>query len=116
MSDLPFSNAAKDPQFLYLRTIGRKTGVPREIEIWYVPYQDCFYLCAETREHANWVQNIQNSPEVKFWVQGQTYSGSGRIINRDAEPELSEAVAGLFEDKYEWSDGLLVELRPDAAL
>ena len=112
MSDAPFASAAKDPQFLYLRTVGRKTGLPREIEIWYVAYNGCYYLCAETRERANWVQNIQNDSSVMFWAGGQTYRGTGRILDRAAEPELTAAVAQLFDAKYEWSDGLLVELCP----
>jgi len=111
-SDAPFASAAKDPQFLYLRTTGRKTGQPREIEIWYVAHDGCYYLCAETRDRANWVQNIRYNPAVMFWVSGQTYQGTGRIIDRAAEPELSAAVAQLFDTKYEWSDGLLVELCP----
>jgi deazaflavin-dependent oxidoreductase (nitroreductase family) len=110
MSDAPFASAAKDPQFLYLRTVGRKTGLPREIEIWYVAYGGCYYLCAETRERANWVRNIQNNPSVIFWVTGQTYQGTARTIDPAPQPELAVAVAGLFDAKYEWSDGLLVEL------
>lgn len=112
MTDEPFASAKKDLQFLYLRTIGRATGLPREIEIWYVPHNRCYYLCAETREQANWVQNIRRSPAVWFWANGQTYRGTGRILDHAAEPDLAAAVAALFDRKYEWSDGLLVELCP----
>jgi len=33
-----------DAQVLYLTTIGRKTGLPREIEIWFVTFTGRFYL------------------------------------------------------------------------
>jgi hypothetical protein len=44
--------------FLYLTTIGHKSGQPHEIEIWYVEHGAGFYLCAEGHERAHWVQNI----------------------------------------------------------
>lgn len=113
MMNEPFATAKKDPQFLYLRAIGRATGLPREIEIWYVAYNGCYYLCAETREQANWVQNIRHNPAVWFWVNGQTYRGTGRALDPAAEPALTAAVSALFDQKYEWSNGLLVELCPE---
>lgn len=100
------------PEFLYLTTTGRKTGQPREIEIWYVAYDGCYYLCAENRERADWVLNIRQNPAVTFWVNGQTYRGTGRALDRAAEPERAAAVARLFDERYGWSDGLLVELCP----
>ena len=39
-----------DEQVLYLTTIGRRTGLPRDVEIWFVVYRDRFYLFAETGE------------------------------------------------------------------
>src|SRR6266436_5165751 len=41
-----------DRQVLYLTTIGRRTGLPREIEIWFVVWCEHFYLFAETGEAA----------------------------------------------------------------
>jgi len=36
-----------DAQFLYLTTTGRKTGLPREIEIWFVEADGRVYILAE---------------------------------------------------------------------
>jgi len=44
---------AEEPQYLYLTTIGRKTGLPREVEIWFISLDGRFYLIAENRERAN---------------------------------------------------------------
>ncbi len=41
------------------------------------------------------------------------YLGLGRIIDPDGEPELAKKVSELMEAKYQWSDGLIVELRPE---
>ena len=43
-----------DEQFLCLTTIGRKAGLRREIEIWFVVYGERFYLLLETGE-ATWM-------------------------------------------------------------
>jgi len=99
-------------EFLYLTTTGRKSGLPREIEIWFVAYDDCYYLCSEGRERADWVQNIQCNPAVSFWVEGQTYQGLGRPMDPALEPALAAALTAHFDAKYGWSDGLMVELCP----
>src|SRR3954464_12471476 len=44
-----------DKQVLYLTTVGRRTGLPREIEIWFVVWCERLYLFAETGEAAGWV-------------------------------------------------------------
>jgi len=100
------------PEFLYLTTIGHKTGNPHEIEIWYVPYVGRYYLVAEGRERSHWVQNIDHNPTVSFYVEGLTYQGTGRAVDSASEPELAEAVSKLMDAKYNWSNGLIVELSP----
>src|SRR5215469_8240548 len=52
-------------QVLYLTTVGRRTGLPREIEIWFVVWRERLYLFAETREAAGWVKNIRRTPKVE---------------------------------------------------
>src|SRR5262245_44820813 len=101
-----------NPEFLYLTTTGHKTGNPHEIEIWYVAYEGRYYLVAEGRERSHWVQNIRHNPAVHFHVEGQAYQGTGRAIDPTAEPELAAAVSKLMDDKYNWSNGLIVELKP----
>jgi hypothetical protein len=48
--------SVKDSRVLYLTTVGRRTGLPREIEIWFVVMCEHLYLFAETREAAGWVK------------------------------------------------------------
>ncbi len=103
------------PEFFYLTTTGRKSGQPHEIEIWYVAHNGCYYLVSEHRERSHWVQNIQQTPAVRFQVNGQTHSGTGRTVDREAEPELAASVSALMDAKYQWSDGLIVELCPDGS-
>ncbi len=102
------------PEFLYLTTIGWRSGSPHEIEIWYVPYAGRYYLIAEHGRGAHWVQNIAHRPAITFRVDGQSFRGTGRMIEREAEAPLAVEVSALMDAKYEWSSGLIVELSPEA--
>jgi hypothetical protein len=59
------------------------------------------------------VRNIKNHPGITFEVDSDKYVGLGRIIDPDDEPELVKQVSELMDAKYQWSDGLIVELRPE---
>ena len=95
--------------YLYLTTTGRVTGQPRQIEIWFTEHCGRFYLVAE-RESASWVRNIQSRPEVKVRVGYAEFNAIGRVVHNDREPQLTATVKALFDAKYGWSDGLIVEL------
>jgi hypothetical protein len=55
-------NDLAQEKVLHLTTLGRKTGLPREIEIWFIVCCGCIYLFAETGETADWVKNIRHEP------------------------------------------------------
>ncbi len=99
-------------QFLYLTTTGWKTGNPHAIEIWFVAHGRRYYVVSELRERSHWVQNIRQTPAVTFRVGENTYKGTGRVVDTAAEPALTAAISALMDAKYEWSDGLIVELSP----
>jgi hypothetical protein len=65
-------------QFLYLTTIGRRSSLPREIEIWYAGLDGRYYLISELRERAQWVQNLLVEPRVGIRLGGWTGPGLGR--------------------------------------
>jgi deazaflavin-dependent oxidoreductase (nitroreductase family) len=96
--------------FLYLTTTGRHSGQPREIEIWFAGHGERYYLIAEHREQANWVRNILNDPRVLFRVRDNVSAGTGRVVDAEREAELWAEIRALFDKKYGWSDGLVVEL------
>src|ERR1044072_6343243 len=60
-------------KYLYLTTRGRKTGRPREIEIWFTHHGGCFYVIAEYAT-SNWVKNLQSDPAVQVKVGDQKFS------------------------------------------
>ena len=97
--------------YLYLTTTGRVSGQKREIEIWFAEHAGRFYLIAE-RESANWVRNIRSQPQVKARAGDAEFDAIARVMPSGREPQLTAIVKALFDAKYGWSDGLMVELTP----
>jgi deazaflavin-dependent oxidoreductase (nitroreductase family) len=109
---LPSSWDIENNKVLYLTTVGRRTRLPREIEIWFVVYCDRFYLFAETGEAAAWVKNIRSAPEVVVRIGGSSLGARARVLDREIDRELWAQVAAIADRKYGWSDGLAVEVSP----
>jgi deazaflavin-dependent oxidoreductase (nitroreductase family) len=101
-----------DERVLYLTTIGRRTGLRREIEIWFVVCRERVYLFAEIGEAAAWVKNIRLNPEVSVRIGERQKGGSARVLETEADRTLWDEVAALAERKYGWGDGLPVEITP----
>jgi deazaflavin-dependent oxidoreductase (nitroreductase family) len=104
-----------DKKVLYLTTVGHRTGLPREIEIWFVIHGDRFYLFSETGEAAAWVKNIRRNPEVIVRIEASRISATARVLDREIDRELWAEVAAIAERKYEWGDGLPVAITPITA-
>jgi deazaflavin-dependent oxidoreductase (nitroreductase family) len=99
-------------QFLYLTTIGWKTGRQHRIEIWFVDYNDKYYIISERLNRAHWVQNNKHNSRVAFTVNNKTFEGNARIIDKHKESKLAAEVSNLMDRKYRWNEGLIVELIP----
>ncbi|MDQ7025232.1 MAG: nitroreductase/quinone reductase family protein [Anaerolineae bacterium] len=101
-------------KFLYLTTIGHKTGHPHTIEIWYVDYEDCYVLCAEHREKSDWVKNIQKDANITFSVaeRDSTVQPQHGIADIISDESHIQALTMLFDAKYKWSAGLFIRICP----
>jgi deazaflavin-dependent oxidoreductase (nitroreductase family) len=100
------------PQFLYLTTLGWKTGKQHRIEIWFAEHSERYYIISERLDRAHWVQNIKRNPSVSFSINGNIFKGSARIVDQEKEAALAAEVFKLMDTKYKWSQGLIVELTP----
>lgn len=113
MSSEHTSEQQNAPLYLYLTTIGRKTGNSHEIEIWFVEYGGHYYLMSEFPDRSDWFKNIRQNPSVSFRVgsrSAEPIAGSARMIDSTHSPELAAAIARLMDAKYGWSGGQIVEL------
>ncbi len=103
-----------EPKVLYLTTTGRKSGLPREIEIWFVQHEGKLYILAEHFHKAHWVQNILAHPRVSIRLDGGTFGATGRVLDAERDAAAYQLAQQLEERKYGWGDGLPVEFTPDA--
>jgi deazaflavin-dependent oxidoreductase (nitroreductase family) len=97
-------------QFIYVTTTGRKTGLPREIEIWFVERAGRFYILAEHFFKANWVRNIQKNPQVRVRLGKQEFAATARVLDETKDADTYQAAQQLCRDKYGWGEGLPVEI------
>lgn len=95
--------------YLYLTTRGRKTGLPREIEIWFIHRDDRFYVIAEYST-SHWLLNLQAQPEVQIRVAGNSFRARAHVLSSENDSALIRDVQERSRDKYGWGDGVVVEL------
>ena len=100
---------------MILTTIGRRTRLPRDVEICFTRRGTRYYVVAETGESAQWVRNLRAEPRVRWKVGARLHSGRARILAPARDAMLSADVRTRSVAKYGWGDGLIVELRPGRA-
>jgi len=104
------STDVHDSNYIYLTTIGRTTGQPREIEIWFVESEGKFYILAEHFHSAQWVKNIENNPQVRVRLGDREFGGTARVLDPDHDREIWETAQRLANEKYGWGEGMPVEV------
>ena len=97
-------------QYCYLTTRGRKSGLPREIEIWFVENEGRIYILAEHGLKAHWVQNIAADPNIHIRIGEQTCKGTARILDPASDGARFAKAQELEQQKYGWGEGLPVEI------
>ena len=115
------SRWASEP-FLYLTTVGRRTGRPHRIEIWFAARDGRLYLLAGGRERSDWVRNLQANPRVTVELGDETRVGTAWVLAAGTPEdrlarELLVAKYGETEDLDEWgrtSLPVVIEFPADA--
>jgi deazaflavin-dependent oxidoreductase (nitroreductase family) len=103
----------REPQYLSLTTRGRRSGRPRQIEIWFTRRDGRYYVIAEHRERAHWVRNLRADPRVRVRVgRGAVFPARARVVDARRQGALAGQVRRRSTAKYGWGDGLVVELAP----
>jgi len=110
---MPDAMDSSATQYLYITTTGRKTGLPREIEIWFVETEGRYYILAEMFHRAQWVKNLLKNPRVRVRIGDYTFEATARVLDEKLDRATYHAAQQLSQEKYGWGEGLPVEIIPD---
>ena len=83
--------------FCYVTTVGRVTGRPHEIEIWYALRGSTVYLLSGGGQRSDWVRNLLRRPDLTIRIGDRTMAGRGRVVTSADEDRLART---LVYDKY----------------
>lgn len=86
-----------------LVTVGRKTGLPRTVELRFLYYQGSFYATSTRVQGKHWCQNLLANPTVEIRANGETLSCTATQVTddkmrrqilklRDSTPQLDRVV------------------------
>jgi deazaflavin-dependent oxidoreductase (nitroreductase family) len=88
-----------------LQTIGRVTGRPHVVELWFAaaPGRARLFILAGSREEADWVRNIRRNPAVRVRLRNRWYAGIATEIERgDDDPLARRMLAAKYQG---WKQG-----------
>ncbi len=86
-----------DEDFCYLTTIGRISGHPHTIEIWFALNEQTLYLLSGGRDRSDWVKNALQTPTVQMKINSTLLTGTARLVTGTEEDTLARKI--VFE-KY----------------
>lgn len=77
---------ANEP-FVYLTTIGRVSGTPHRIEIWFGVDDNRILLMAGGRDQSDWVKNLMVNPHVTVELGDENHAGIAKVIAPDTQDD-----------------------------
>ena len=66
-----------------LTTIGRKSGLPRTVELRFIYHQGSFYASSSRVKGKHWCENLLENPAVVITIKKQKVAGLARQVNDD---------------------------------
>ena len=88
----------------YLTTIGRRTGRPHRIEIWFAAQDGRVYLLAGGRERSDWVRNLRAHAQVTVELGDETHAGTAGVLRAGTVED--QRARELLVGKYREGDNL----------
>lgn len=82
---------------LRLTTVGRKSGLERHAQVWFVVDGDAIWVQAGARGVKGWYANARANPQVHLQVRARRWAGRAECVDA---PEERQRVAALFRRKY----------------
>lgn len=92
--------------FCYLTTVGRVSGRPHTIEVWFALDGYTLYMLSGGMERADWVKNARRQPDVMVRITDLVFPGHARLVCGPEEDTLARRLIGEKyheeEDLDEW--------------
>ena len=89
--------------YCYVTTTGRKSGLPREIEIWFGINGNTLYLLSGGGDQSQWVKNLLANPNVTVRIAKHSFNGVARIVSEEKQETMARH---LLAGKYQgWKEG-----------
>jgi deazaflavin-dependent oxidoreductase (nitroreductase family) len=88
--------------YCYLTTVGRVTGRPHTIEIWFARHGRTLYLLSGGGDRSDWVRNLLARPEVGVRIgrrDAPELAGRARVVAAGSEED--ELARRLVTAKYQ---------------
>jgi len=86
---------------IHLTTVGRVTGRPHTIEIWFANRESTIYMLSGGADRSDWVRNLIRMPDVKVRVGSLEYPGLGCVVVDPEEDRVArEAVFAKYSTRY----------------
>lgn len=99
----PDDEVARQP-YTWLTTIGRRSGEPRTVELWFALERGTVYVLAGGGHEAAWVRNAIARPDVRLRLGSRTWDAVVRLPAAGTEEE--QRARRLVAAKYQgWQDG-----------
>lgn len=95
---------AADQPYAWLTTIGRRTGEPRTVELWFVLEGRTIWFLAGGGEAAHWVRNAMAEPRVTVRLGQREHAGVARLPDR-AGTEDGHARRAMATKYQGWREG-----------
>lgn len=90
--------ALAEDDYCYVTTVGRVSGTPHEIEIWFGLRGESLYLLAGNGAASDWVRNARRHPRVRVRIRDRTYHA---IARTSLPPEEDAEARRLLVEKYQ---------------
>ena len=82
-----------------ITTVGRRSGNPHEIEIWFGVIDDTLYIISGNGPSADWYRNALANSQVWVRLASEVHTGTARDVT---DPDERRRVGDLMGTKYPW--------------
>lgn len=102
MADAHLQQIANE-EYCYLTTIGRVSGKPHRIEIWFALDGSTAFLLSGGTHKSDWVKNLNKEPSVQVRIGKRSFAGRARVVTGvEEEQQARQLLAAKY---YNWRPG-----------